>query len=51
LTPSNHCKSCDVAVRFAGLDIDVITELRRQTGEGTLTAAFADRVVWRRLAA
>jgi hypothetical protein len=40
-----------VAVRYASLDIDGIAELQHRSAEGTLTAAIADRQVWRRLAA
>lgn len=49
--PFDYCRPSDVAVRYASLDIDVIAELQRKSAEGTLTAAIADREVWRRLAA
>jgi hypothetical protein len=49
--PFDYCRPSDVAVRYASLDIEVIAELQTQSAAGTLTAAIADRAVWRRLAA
>ena len=51
VAPSINCKPRDVGVRYASLDIDVIAELQNRSAAGTLTAAIADREVWRRLAA
>lgn len=49
--PFDYCRPSDVAVRYASLDIDVIAELQTKSAEGALTAAIADRAVWRRMAA
>jgi len=49
--PFDYCRPSDVAVRYASLDIAVIAELQNKSAEGALTAAIADREVWRRLAA
>jgi hypothetical protein len=49
--PFDYCRPSDVAVRYASLDIEVIAELQSQSAAGALTAAVADRQVWRRLAA
>jgi hypothetical protein len=49
--PFDYCRPSDVAVRYASLDIDVIAELQNKSAAGILTAAVADREVWRRMAA
>ena len=45
------CRSAQVGVRFASLDVAVIASLHRAQNAGELDAVFADREVWRRLAA
>jgi hypothetical protein len=51
VAPAESCRPSDVSVRFASLDISVIAGLRSRSVDGTLTAAIADREVWRRMAA
>jgi hypothetical protein len=51
VAPAKGCKPSQVGVRFASLDVAVIATLQRAQHNGELDAVFADREVWRRLAA
>ena len=51
VAPSKGCKPAQVGVRFASLDVAVIATLQQAQNSGHLDAVFADREVWRRLAA
>ena len=51
VAPAQGCKPSQVGVRFASLDVAVIATLQRAQTTGELDAVFADREVWRRLAA
>jgi hypothetical protein len=51
VAPAKGCKPSQVGVRFASLDVAVIATLQRAQTTGELDAVFADREVWRRLAA
>ena len=51
IAPAKGCKPSQVGVRFASLDVAVIANLHRAQNAGELDAVFADREVWRRLAA
>jgi len=51
LAPARGCKPAQVSVRFAAIDITALATLQRAQVNGQLDAVFADREVWRRLAA
>lgn len=51
VAPAKGCKPSDVGVRFAALDIHTLATLQRAHLGGKLDTVFADREVWRRLAA
>ena len=51
MAPAQGCKPAQVNVRFASVDITVLATLQRAQISGRLDAVFADREVWRRLAA
>ena len=49
--PAKGCSPQAVAVRYASLSIDVMADLQAEQNARGLTPVFADRQVWRRLAA
>jgi hypothetical protein len=51
VTPEQGCPPPSVAVRFAELDIAVLADLHERHKAGQLNPYYADRAVWRRLAA
>lgn len=51
VAPARGCKPSDVGVRFASLDLVTLAALQRAHNSGRLDTVFADREVWRRLAA
>lgn len=51
VAPAKGCKPSQVAVRFASVDLATLATLQRAHSSGQLDAVFADREVWRRLAA
>jgi len=51
VAPARGCPVAQVGVRFASLDLQTLANLQRAQATGALDALFADREVWRRLAA
>jgi hypothetical protein len=51
VAPSFDCPPADVTVRFVNAQFEVMAELYTRQRAGELDAIFADRQVWRRLAA
>ncbi|HEY4032047.1 MAG TPA: hypothetical protein VGM25_17000 [Caulobacteraceae bacterium] len=51
VAPARGCRPDQVGVRFASLDLPTLGNLQKAHATGTLDAVFADREVWRRLAA
>lgn len=51
LAPAHGCRASQVAVRFAELDLPVLADLQQRQAAGQLSPYYADRVVWRRMAA
>lgn len=51
VAPSKGCKADHVGVRFASLDVATMASLQKAQNGGHLDALFADKEVWRRLAA
>ncbi len=51
VAPAKGCKPSEVGMRFASIDITAVANLQRAQTNGALDAVFADREVWRRLAA
>lgn len=51
VAPAKGCKPGDVGVRFASIDVAAMASLQNAQNAGRLDAIFADREVWRRLAA
>ncbi len=51
IAPSRGCPPALVGVRFASLDLQTLANLQSAQSSGRLDAVFADREVWRRLAA
>jgi len=49
--PAKGCSPEAVAVRYASLSIDAVADLHAEHRTRGLTPVFADRLVWRRLAA
>ncbi len=51
VAPAKGCKPGDVGVRFASIDVAAMASLQNAQSAGRLDAIFADKEVWRRLAA
>ena len=51
VAPAKGCPPEQVGVRFASVDVAVMASLQRAHALGRLDAVFADKEVWRRLAA
>lgn len=51
VAPSIGCKPSQVGMRFASIDIAAMASLQKAQMKGELDAVFADREIWRQLAA
>jgi hypothetical protein len=51
VSPGAGCSPDHVAVRFASVDIGIMANLYTAHMDGSLTSVYADREVWRRMAA
>lgn len=51
VAPSIGCKLNQVGMRFATIDVTAMATLQKAQNSGQLDAVFADREVWRQLAA
>jgi hypothetical protein len=51
VSPGVGCSPDQVAVRFASVDISIMGNLYTAHQDGVLTSVYADREVWRRMAA
>jgi hypothetical protein len=51
VAPAPGCKPAQVGMRFASIDIAAMASLQKAQMKGELDAVFADREIWRRLAA
>ncbi|WP_312161622.1 hypothetical protein [Phenylobacterium sp.] len=51
VAPAYGCAPDDVAMRYANVDFEVMARLSSRQEQGTLDTVWADRQVWRRLAA
>ncbi len=51
LAPGFNCRPDDVTVRFVNAQAEVMASLYERQRDGTLDTIFADKQIWRRLAA
>lgn len=51
VAPARGCRTDDVAVRLASLDVALLARLHQDQQAGRLTPAVADQLVWARAAA
>jgi hypothetical protein len=51
VAPALGCPPSQVGVKFASIDVASMANLQKAHSQGALDAVFADREVWRRLAA